>query len=385
LTKAKKIAVWTGGRADYGILRSSILGLTADPRFELRVWAGGSHLSIEHGSTVDYLRADGVDPSILLDGLSAGERPAAVLARTIEGIERALRQDAPDAVMVLGDRYETLGVATLCAAEGVPLVHLHGGEETEGAVDNACRHAITKLAHLHLVSHPMHASRVVQMGESPESVRVVGAAGLDNLLRSDLPDRASLERSIGGVLGKPLVLVTVHPATLGDPGADPLAEVEAVAWAMDAVPATYLVTQANADPGGAHIRAFWREHCRSRRDRLLVDALGQSRFWATLKIADAVLGNSSAGLIEAPAVGLPVIDVGVRQAGRLRSAHVTTVPADGPSIAAALRRALDPASRNALRDVAPLYGVGAVAPRIIEALANWHIPKPARKSFVSII
>jgi UDP-hydrolysing UDP-N-acetyl-D-glucosamine 2-epimerase len=280
--------------------------------------------------------------------------------------------------VLLGDRYETFAAALAATLGRVPVVHLYGGEETEGAIDNAIRHALTKLSHLHLVSHETHARRVLQMGEPEDTVVVVGAAGLDNLHRSDLPGRAELENRLGLALESPVVAVTLHPATLGD---DPGTEVRALSAAMERVPATYIVTLPNADAGGDVIREHWARWARGRARVVVVDALGETFYWSLLRSADAVLGNSSSGIIEAPAAGLPVINVGDRQRGRLRSAHVEDVPAEANAIEAGLRAVLAPDARQRYQAMPPLYPAGPSAPRIVQALAAWRIPNPPRKRF----
>jgi UDP-hydrolysing UDP-N-acetyl-D-glucosamine 2-epimerase len=279
--------------------------------------------------------------------------------------------------MLLGDRAETLAAAMAANLSQVPVVHLHGGEESEGSIDNAWRHAVTKLSHLHLVSHPAHAQRVVQMGEDPATVVVVGAPGLDNALREDLPAREELEASLGLRLESPVVLVTLHPTTLGAAANE---EVVATATAMAQVPATYVVTSPNSDEGGAVIQEHWRSWSARRKNVTLVESLGERRYWALLKLASAVLGNSSSGIIEAPALGLPVVNVGDRQRGRLRYGPVTDVPVEAAAIARALSNAVS-AGPSRADNFGQVYATGAAAPRILKALQQWMIPCPPRKSF----
>jgi UDP-N-acetylglucosamine 2-epimerase (non-hydrolysing) len=378
LTERLRLAVLTTGRQDYGILRSSLLLLQRDPRFELLVWAGGMHLSPPHGLTVRQIEADGLPIAARLPFVGEAGGPAGDCARAMEQVTRALSEQRPSALLLLGDRSETLAAGFAATLAAVPIAHLHGGEETEGAVDNAFRHALTKLSHLHLVSHERHAARVRQLGEPPEQVVVVGAAGLDNLYRTDLPDRAQLEAELGIALGQPLVLVTSHPTTLGG---DPAAEAAAVAAAMERVDATYVITQPNADAGGAAIREVWAGWARGRSRVLVVDALGERRFFGLLRIADAMLGNSSSGIIEAPAAGLPVVNVGDRQRGRLRTSHVIDTPPAPEAIAAALAHALAPETHAACRAAEGPYPRGPAGPRIVDALARWQLPNPPRKRF----
>ncbi len=375
----RRIAVLTTGRQDYAILRSTLLLLRDDARFDLAVFAGGMHLSAVHGHTVDQIEADGLVVTERLDFLGDAGDPGADAARALQQVSAALARHRPEALVVLGDRSETCAAGLAATIARVPLVHLHGGEETEGAIDNALRHALTKLAHLHLVSHESHRARVVQMGEPADHVVVVGAAGLDNLARPDLPARAELAARVGVPLTDPVVVVTLHPTTLG---VDPAAEVQALIAAMERVDATWVVTLPNADAGGEVIRAAWRAWAAGRPRTAVVEALGDRGHWGMLRIAAAVLGNSSSGIIEAPAAGLPVVNVGDRQAGRLRSPHITDVPAAPAAIEAALRAALDPERKRGLADVEAPYPRGLAGRRIVDALARWQPPSPPRKRFV---
>jgi len=380
LAERRRIAIVTTGRQDWGILRSTALAMRDDARFTLGVWAGGMHLSKAFGRTVDLVRAE-VPVTAELEILGDAPSPPEESARAVTNVSAAIAKETPDAIVLLGDRYETLAAGFAATMAGVPIVHLHGGEESEGAIDNAFRHALTKLSHLHLVSHEQHASRVRQMGEPPETVVVVGAAGLDNLHRADLPNRTALEAALGITLADPVVAVTLHATTLGG---NESAEVAALSSAMEKVPATYVITQPNSDAGGAVIRAHWTAWAKGRKNVVVSDALGEKNYWGLLRIAAAVIGNSSSGIIEAPAAGLPVVNIGDRQRGRLRTEHVADAAPEAAAIEAALRRALGDDHRARMRNVPGHYPAGPAAPRIVEAIASWKIPKPARKKFHSL-
>ncbi len=286
-----------------------------------------------------------------------------------------LRTAPVDALVLVGDRLETAAAALAATLTRTPIAHIHGGEQSLGAFDDTLRHAITKLSHLHLVSHGEHARRVIAMGEDPASVHVVGAPGLDNASRADLPDEARLEARLGIDLRHPVVLVTVHPATL-DP--DPAAVANSVARAMDLVPATYVITLPNADPGGDRVRAIM-AGAAGRPGRIVVEALGDAGYWGMMRIADAMLGNSSSGLVEAPAVDLPAVDVGDRQAGRRHDSNVLHAPEDPSAIAATLREALDPAFRDRVRATRPPLIDGRAGERIVDIIAAWRPSIPPRK------
>ena len=378
MNSARTIAVLTTGRQDYGILRGTLLLLQEHPTLRLVLWAGGMHLQERFGHFVDHVRRDGFEIAQELPFVGEPPHPGRDAAGALDQVTGALERHRCDALLLVGDRAETLAAAVAATIATVPIIHLSGGEESEGAIDNAMRHAITKLSHLHLVSHEVHARRVRQMGEDPSTVVVVGAPGLDNLYRTDLPTRCVLEKELGCSLTPPLVLVTLHPTTLGG---DPRSEVEAVAGAMETVPATYIVTQANADAGGVVIQDYWREWARGRHNVVLVDGLGVARYWGLLRLASAVLGNSSSGLAEAPAAGVPVVNVGDRQQGRLRGTGVSDVPAEPGAIAAALGQAIRLVREGKTAGTHAPFPSGPAAPRIVAAIASWDPPRPPRKRF----
>jgi UDP-hydrolysing UDP-N-acetyl-D-glucosamine 2-epimerase len=341
------------------------------------------HLSPKYGTTIDTIEEDGFIATERLDWLEVRQnqcvtREAAV---ALDQCGAALKRQNPDCLILVGDRYETISAAVAATLCRIPLVHIHGGEETEGAFDNALRHAITKLSHLHFVSHPTHAARLIQMGEDPTAIHVVGAPGLDNLFRADLPDRRQLEGHLGQHLRPPLVLVTVHPTTLT---ADPLAEVSAIEGAIRRVKASYIITLPNSDPGNELIRERLATLAGRQSSVVLVEALGDRLYSALLRIADAMLGNSSSGLIEAPGCGLPVVNVGDRQKGRLAGKNVISVPCDEQQIEKALNRAMAPEFRNLVEAEVPILCDGKVGERIVGVLRDWRPAIPLRKSFFSL-
>jgi UDP-hydrolysing UDP-N-acetyl-D-glucosamine 2-epimerase len=379
----RRLAVLTSGRQDWGILRSTCRLLLADPQFDLQLLVGGMHCSAQFGDTQRLIEEEGFPvaerlPWIPDDGAASAFDQAGGAVRTVGA---ALQRCDPEALVLVGDRFETAAAALAATLARVPIVHLHGGEETEGAFDNALRHAVTKMSHLHLVSHPEHARRVVALGEDPSAVHVVGAPGLDNLHRADLADRRELEAWLGTALAPPVVLVTLHPATLGG---DPRREAEAVRDAMDAVEATYIITLPNSDPGWEPIRAILTAAA-ARPRQVAVEALGERRFWGLLRLTDALLGNSSGALIEAPALGVPAVNVGDRQKNRLRGANVLDAPAEAPALARALRTALGAAFRAKARIAPSPFGDGRSGPRIVEILRQWQPPRPPVKRRLEVI
>lgn len=370
------MAVLSTGRQDLGILRTTLAGLLASDRLEARVWAGGMHLQPRFGARLSAFEEAKLPVHRCVEFVAEPPESVGDIARALSEVGEALREEQPDALLLVGDRAETLAAGVAATIARVPIAHLHGGEETEGATDNAFRHALTKLSHLHLVAHTEAADRVIQMGEDRASVHVVGAPGVDHLYRDDLPSRADIGAELGHPLPDPLVLVTVHPTTLGG---QPLAEVTAVAEAMGRVPATYVVSCPNADEGGVQISEFWTAWAADRRNVVLVDALGADRYWALLREASVILGNSSSGILEAPWAGVPVVNVGDRQRGRLRVGSISDVPVESGAIVAALRIALGQRGDPIADDRFPS---GPAGPRIVSALEAWKIPSPPRKRFV---
>ena len=380
-SQSRRIAVLTTGRQDWGVLHSTAVALRDHPEVDLQLLVGGMHLSPRFGRTVEMVGQDGFEPTAMLDWLAEAEPPAAVqAAEALRLIGDWLRNERPDALLIVGDRFETASAAIAATLSGTPIAHLHGGEQTLGAFDDQLRHAITKLSHLHLVSHEEHARRVVALGEDTATVHVVGAPGLDAALRDDLPERGGLERELGIELEPPVVIVTVHAATLD---ADPAQVATAVATAMDAVPATYVVTLPNADPGGDAVRRIM-AGAADGDGRIAVDALGEGRYWGLMRLADAMLGNSSSGIVEAPAVDLPVVNVGDRQLGRRREANVIETPSDPGRIADALRIALKPETRTRIAAHHPPLADGRAGQRVADIIARWRPSIPPRKAPIEV-
>ncbi len=382
MSEPRRIAVLSTGRQDWGILRELCRLLRDDPAFELLLMLGGMHGAPSFGRTRELVLADGFVPCEELNWIDDA-KPLDAERQAGDAVwmtARALRAQRAAVVVLMGDRFETAAAALGATMARVPIVHLHGGEETAGAIDNPLRHAITKLSHLHFTSHPEHTARVIALGEDPATVHTVGAPGLDNLRRPDLPGRVELEQFLGLELRSPLIVVTHHPATLG---ADAAAEAAAIVGAMDAVDATYVITLPNVDPGSDAVRAVMLSAA-ERPQRKAVEALGERRYWGLMQIADALLGNSSSALIEAPALGLPAVNVGARQEGRVRGENIIDARPDPTAIAAALRRALSPEFRAQAAAAPSPFGRGDASRRILDVLRAWTPPSPPLKRAVPV-
>jgi UDP-hydrolysing UDP-N-acetyl-D-glucosamine 2-epimerase len=368
----RRVCVVTGTRAEYGLLTWLMRALQSDPSVELQIIATGAHLSPAHGMTVDAISADGFAvtdrvPIQLEDDSAAGVTKS--LGRATLGFADSLARLAPDIVVLLGDRYEILAAAQSALIAGIPVAHIHGGERTEGAFDDAMRHAITKMSHLHFVATQEFAQRVVQLGEQPRRVFVVGATGLDNIARLQLLDRSAIEVNLGMQLRAPSALVTFHPETLGQ--ATPRDQIETVLAAIDQRFAAIVITGTNADPRASEISTAIVDFAASRPGRVaVVQSLGTQRYLSVMKHVDVVIGNSSSGLLEAPAMGVASIDVGDRQRGRPRAPSVIAAACARDILDQAIATALTPGHRAIAALRSTPYGSPGAAERIATVLCS---------------
>lgn len=380
----RKVCVVTGSRSEYGLLRRLMRELKEAPGLQLQVAATGSHFSPAYGNTYKSILADGfrLDAQVRADFDTAkADTLAKAVGSWTKGFADAFRRLRPDAVVVMGDRYELLSVGAACTVMGIPLAHVSGGELTEGAVDDQIRHALTKLAHLHFPSNDVFAGRLLQMGEEGWRVCVSGEPGLDNIRDLTLYSKAELGRELGLDLSRPTALVTFHPVTheLSALGAQ-LRELTA---ALKSAPLQYILTYPNADAGSRQVIAAWKAFARAHASAKLFQSLGQRRYLSALKHAALMIGNSSSGLVEAPSFRLPVVNIGSRQDGRIKARNVFDAPCRRNAIAAAVRRALRFDRGAAL--VNP-YGDGRSSARIRKfldaALKKYSREALLRKRFV---
>jgi UDP-hydrolysing UDP-N-acetyl-D-glucosamine 2-epimerase len=371
----RRVAVVTGTRADYGLLRPTIEALHRDDRFEVGLLVCAMHLSEQFGRTVSIIEDDGFPIAARIPTEADDDAPGAMgrrIAAATAGFAQALGDVRPELIVLLGDRYEMLAAALAATGHGIPVAHLHGGELSEGSLDDAMRHAITKLSHLHFVATRLYGERVCQLGEQPDRVFVVGAAGLEAIRELAPLSREELAASLDVPgLRDPLVVATYHPTSLDPGGAE--REASEVADAIGQVVAeagSAVVTLPNDDPGNRPVRERMLELARSRPNVHAFTSLGQLRYLSLLSHADLMVGNSSSGVLEAPAFLLPVVNVGERQQGRLMTRSVLQAPPERAAIVAAARRALDPGFRSGLQDMDNPYGSGDVSRRVIEVLAG---------------
>lgn len=381
---ARRICVVTGSRADYGHLEPVMRAIAAEPALRLQLVVTGAHLAPEFGRTIEAIERDGYAVDAQVDMLLASDTPVGVaksMGLALIGFADAFARLRPDLLCLLGDRYEILAAAQAALVARIPVAHIAGGDITEGAYDDAMRHALTKLAHLHFVTTAAAGARVRQMGEDPARIHVVGSPSLDSLARLQLLSREALEADLGVRLRARNLVVTFHPVTL-DP-APALAELGELLQALDALgPGTGIVfTAANADDQGRAINAAIERWCAARPHAVLVRSLGQLRYFSLVAQADAVVGNSSSGVYEVPSLGKPSVNIGDRQKGRESAASVIHCPPDAEAIREAILRAC---AMDCSGVVNP-YGDGHAAERICAVLRA--LPDPAalvRKRFFAL-
>ncbi|SMF37064.1 UDP-N-acetylglucosamine 2-epimerase (non-hydrolysing) [Alteromonadaceae bacterium Bs31] len=378
----KNITVFTGTRAEYGLLYWLMKDIDATNGLNLQLLVSGAHLSPEFGCTYKKIEEDGFDINEKVEIVLSSDTAVGVAKSVglgVLGFADAISRLKSDVLVVLGDRFEALAVAQTAMLLRVPILHLHGGEVTEGAYDDSIRHAITKLSYFHGVSTEEHRKRVIQLGESPERVWNVGAMGLDYLKRGTFMTLSELSRSIGFELGLPFFLVTYHPVTLAKE--DAVSTIMALLGALDEfVGYQVIITYPNADDGGRKIIPFIEDYVRKRKTKALaVPSLGMERYYSTLKYCRAVIGNSSSGIIEAPAFGTPTVNIGERQKGRVAADSVISCGVGQIDISMTISNVVARAEKGEFRNVYNPYGCGNASEKVIEMIKK--IPGSMLKPF----
>ncbi len=386
LKNRRSICVVTGTRAEYGLLYWLMKEIQGDPDLDLQVVVTGAHLSPEFGLTWKQIEEDGFEIDEKFEMLLSSDTPAGVAKSTglgIIGFADVFARLRPDILVLLGDRFEILAAATAAHIARIPIAHIHGGETTEGAMDEAFRHAVTKMSQIHFVAAEPYRKRVIQMGEDPGKVFFVGSPGLDSLKDTDFLDRQELEADLGLPLEPPLFLVTFHPVTLRKNSEGSLREMLS---ALNAFPeATIVFTHPNADTEGRALLSLVENYVAGRPGRtLVVDNLGQRRYLSMLRICDAVIGNSSSGLTEAPSFGLPTVNIGDRQKGRLRAGSVLDCSADRAAIEETIRRSISPAFRRTAAEAQNPYGSGGASEKIKDILISISLEGLLSKKFYDL-
>ena len=365
----RTIGAVTVARSDYGLYRPILRRVAADPALSLQLFVGGMHLSPEFGMTVTEIVSDGFPIAERVEMLLSSDSPEGIAKSmgvgTI-GFAQAYARSRPDILMVLGDRFEMFAAALAALPFKIPVAHIHGGELTEGAIDDALRHSMTKLSHLHFVSTQQHARRVEQLGEEPWRVTVSGAPGLDNLSSLQLLSASELDARYGLSFEPPPLLVTFHPATLEYEHAAQQAGALLAAIEASRMPAVF--TLANADTHGRAVNELIREFVRTHASSRLVENLGTQAYFSVMSMAAAMVGNSSSGILEAASFHLPVVNIGHRQHGRMRSKNVVDVGDASEQILAGITKAVSREFRATCDDLVNPYGDGHAAERVVERL-----------------
>ena len=374
----RKICIVTGSRAEYGLMYWLMKEIQEDPDLELQIIATGMHLSPEFGLTYKVIEEDGFLINQKVEMLLSSDTPVAIaksMGLGIIGCADALKRLNPDILVVLGDRYEILAACTAAIPARIPIAHIHGGEATEGLIDEAIRHALTKMAHIHFVATEVYRKRVVQMGEQPERVFCYGAPGLDNIRRLKLLERKEFEKAIGFKLGGKNILITFHPVTLDKDSAKP--QFGELLAALEKFKNTkFIFTKPNADTDGRIIIKMINDFVKENSDKAIAfDSMGQLKYLSALKHVDMVVGNSSSGLIEAPSFNIPTINIGDRQKGRIQAQTVISCDPRIGSILDAIKKGFSKEFRDSLKDTVNPHGDGRTSSRIKNKLKQIKIDK----------
>jgi len=384
----RKVCVITGTRAEYGLLRWVMQGIKEDPELTLQIIATGMHLSPEFGLTFREIEKDGFYIDRKVEMLTSSDTSVGIaksMGLGLIGFTDALDDLRPDLIIVLGDRFEIFAAVSAALVACIPVAHLHGGETTEGAFDESLRHSITKMSHLHFVAAEEYRQRVIQLGEQPDRVFLVGGLGIDNIKRLQLFDRAELETSLNFKLGLKNLLITFHPVTLENQNsAQQMAELLSALEKLDEE--THLIfTMPNADNGGRELISMVENFvAKNTNTRAAFTSLGQVRFLSTVKLVDGLVGNSSSGLTEAPSLATGTVNIGDRQRGRLKAQSVIDCAPQSHAIYDAITKLYDFEFKQTLKSVVNPYGNGGASQKIVQILRNHDFTDVLKKSFYDI-
>lgn len=384
----RKICIFTGTRAEYGIMSRLLRMIADDPELQLQVIATNMHLSPEFGLTYKEIEADGfhIDKKVemLLSSDTANGTVKSMGLATI-GFADALEDLKPDLAVILGDRYEMLCAAQACLIYNIPIAHIAGGGITEGAYDDAIRHCITKMAHLHFTSTEEHRNRVIQLGEQPNRVFWSGSLGVNNIRNEEIMPLDELEDSIKFQLGNKFLLVTFHPTTMENGSAED--QCEALLNALSEINADYqlLFTLPNSDTNGRIITAKVKEYvAKHPKTAFAITSLGKKRYYSALKYATAVIGNSSSGLIEAPIFNIPTLNIGNRQEGRTRCESIIDVPATYETIKEGIRKAISDEYKEIAAMVNSPYEKAGSVELVFNTIKSYPLDGITKKKFYDL-
>lgn len=382
----RKICVVTGTRAEYGLLRWVMEGIRDSDLLDLQVVVTGAHLSPEFGLTYRDIEEDGFTIDRKVEMLLSSDTAVGVsksVGLAIIGLAEAFDALKPDMVLLVGDRFEIWAAGTAATLARIPIAHIHGGELTQGAIDEAIRHGVTKMAHLHFVSAEEFRQRVIQLGEPPESVFTVGALGLDSIALEPLMSLEELQSSLEVELGKLNLLVTFHPVTLESGTAS--SQMKCLLHALDAFPDVHtFITLPNADMEGRGVVQLIRDYVARTQRAKAFTSLGQFRYHSLMHYVDGIVGNSSSGIIEAPAMHKPTINIGTRQSGRLRAASVIDCDSETGSITKAIRTMYSADFQATLTSVVNPYGSPGGSAKVVKILESASLEGVLMKRFYDL-
>ena len=382
----RKICVITGTRAEYGLLRWVMQGIQDDADLTLQIIATGMHLSPEFGLTYKDIEADGFEISRKVEMLTSSDTPVGIaksMGLGMIGFADALNELNPDLMVVLGDRFEIFAAVATGLVARIPVAHLHGGESTEGLIDEAIRHSITKMAHLHFVATEEYKQRVIQLGEQPESVFLVGGLGIDNIKRLQLLERKALEVDLGFKFGKKNLIITFHPVTLDVGSAE--TQMQALLATLANLEDTQLIfTMPNADTDGRTLIKMVEQFASQHANAHAFTSLGQLRYLSCIAQVDGVVGNSSSGLAEVPSFKKGTINIGDRQGGRLQATSVINCEPNQKSIANAINILYSPSFQRDLSKVRNPYGEGGASEEIVKTIRSITLESLIKKHFYDV-
>ncbi len=370
----KKIICIESSRAEHSHLFWVLKELEADPSIDLSLVLVGSHLVSEFGNTAQLVEQDGFTILDTIESIMASDSD---LGTSISfgiislAIAKIFDRHRPDLVLILGDRYEMLAVGSVATLMRIPIAHIHGGESTEGLVDEAIRHAITKMSHLHFASTKVYAQRIIQMGESPDRVFHYGAPGLDHIKRISFYSKEELEKDLDIKIHSPLILSTYHPVTL-EPGQSSK-YMSNLLGVLNSLDATIIFTYPNQDAEGRRLAEQIKEFCSKKLQSYFFNTLGVRRYYSLMKIADLMVGNSSSGIIESGSFSLPVVNIGERQGGRITEKNVIHSESDTQSILKSINIGLSQEFRLSMKNLKNPYGDGDAAKLIAQTIINFPL------------
>jgi UDP-hydrolysing UDP-N-acetyl-D-glucosamine 2-epimerase len=382
--KKRKIAVITGSRAEYGLLYWTMREIQDDPELELQVIVTGMHLSPEFGHTYRFIEEDGFKIAAKVEMLVSSDTASGTaksMGLCLISMTDTLHQLMPDMIVLLGDRFETLAIAQAALVQKIPIAHIHGGELSEGAIDDAIRHSITKMSHLHFVAADAYRTRVIQLGENPNCVFNFGTPGLEQISKLKLLDRKNMEKVIGREFKAQNFLVTYHAATLDLEETNQV--LENLFKSLDQYPEALIIfTKANADEGGRFINRKIEEYVALNPERACVFAsLGHLNYLSLVQFVDVIMGNSSSGIIEVPVFKKPTINIGTRQNKRLRASTIIDCDGYSDSIVQALKTALSTQFQTQLQTPSLYYIQDKTAAKIKAVIKSADLQKLIKKQF----